>query len=165
MLAMQYLQEIEKGDKSHFYLFLKNWPDTDDFPQLYNEEERDLLKGSPILKKLDRIEEKFVEDYDFLVKHIPEIGRFSYLQFKKAMLLCSSRNFGVNIDGNSTNVMVPLSDMLNHAQPYQATWTYSNGRGGFLMTAEMDIKKDEEIFDSYGKKSSYTFLLHYAFIF
>lgn len=33
------------------------------------------------------------------------------------------------------------------------------------MTAEMDIKKDEEIFDSYGKKSSYTFLLHYAFIF
>ena len=33
------------------------------------------------------------------------------------------------------------------------------------MTAETDIKKDEEIYDSYGKKSSYNFLLHYAFIF
>ena len=118
-----------------------------------------------MLKKIEKLEEKYVEDYDYLVKHVPEIGRFSYLQFKDAMLLCSSRNFGVTIDGNYTNAMVPLSDMLNHAEPYHATWTYSNGRGGFLMTAEMDIKKDEEIFDSYGKKSSYNFLLHYAFIF
>lgn len=55
--------------------------------------------------------------------------------------------------------------MLNHGSPYQALWTYSDLKKGFLMTAEMDIKKDEEIYDSYGKKSSYNFLLHYAFIF
>lgn len=81
------------------------------------------------------------------------------------MLLVSSRNFGVTVNGTGTNVMVPLSDMLNHASPYQASWTYNNDRGGFQMTAEMDIKQDEEIFDSYGGKSSYNFLLHYAFIF
>jgi len=50
--------------------------------------------------------------------------------------------------------------MLNHGSPYQALWTYSDLKKGFLMTAEMDIKKDEEIYDSYGKKSSYNFLLH-----
>jgi hypothetical protein len=61
--------------------------------------------------------------------------------------------------------MVPLADMLNHARPYQGTWNYNDARGGFLMTANTDIKKDEEIYDSYGEKSSYNFLLHYAFIF
>lgn len=34
-----------------------------------------------------------------------------------------------------------------------------------MVKANNDIKKDEEIFDSYGVKSSYQFLLHYAFIF
>jgi hypothetical protein len=33
------------------------------------------------------------------------------------------------------------------------------------MTATSDISKDEEIYDSYGEKSSYQFLMHYAFIF
>lgn len=33
------------------------------------------------------------------------------------------------------------------------------------MKANIDIKKDSEIFDSYGSKSSYQFLMHYAFIF
>lgn len=99
-----------------------------------------------------------------MVEKIPDIGRFTFEQFQKAMLLCSSRNFGVTVNGTNTNVMVPLSDMLNHAKPYQATWTYNNNRGGFEMTATEDIKKDEEIFDSYGSKSSYNFLLHYAFI-
>lgn len=32
-----------------------------------------------MLKKIEKLEEKYVEDYDYLVKHIPEIGRFSYL--------------------------------------------------------------------------------------
>ena len=43
MMAMMYLQEVEKGEESKFYLFLKNWPKTDDFPQLYTQEEMDML--------------------------------------------------------------------------------------------------------------------------
>ena len=61
--------------------------------------------------------------------------------------------------------MVPLSDMFNHAETHQCSWGYDNHRQGFVMTADTDIPKDTEIFDSYGEKSSYQFLMHYAFIF
>jgi len=144
---------------------LRNWPDTDDFPHLYENETRELLEGSPFLEKVDRVNEKYDEDYHYMVEKMPDFGRFTFEQFRSSMLLVSSRNFGVKVNGTSTNVMVPLCDMLNHASPYQASWSYNDGRDGFLMKAKMDIKKDEEIFDSYGGKSSYNFLLHYAFIF
>ena len=62
-------------------------------------------------------------------------------------------------------MMVPLCDMFNHAEAYNADWTYDNERQGFIVTANKEIEKDEQIFDSYGVKSSYQFLLHYAFIF
>jgi len=44
----------------------------------YSEDEREMLKGSPFIDKLDKAEEKYIEDYELLVEKIPEIGRFSY---------------------------------------------------------------------------------------
>jgi hypothetical protein len=55
--------------------------------------------------------------------------------------------------------------MFNHARPFHADWTYSDERGGFIMTAGVDITKDQEIFNSYGEKNSHDFLLHYGFIY
>lgn len=78
--------------------------------------------------------------------------------------MISSRNFGVKIDGNETNALVPFADMFNHASKHQSTWTFDQGRDGFTMTADEDIAENEEIFDSYGSKSNYRFFLHYAFL-
>ena len=55
------------------------------------------------------------------------------------MLLVGSRTFCVDINGTITNVMVPLSDMLNHKRPFDAMWEYDNDRQGFKMTAANDI--------------------------
>ena len=59
------------------------------------------------------------------------------------------------MNGTKTNMMVPLCDMFNHAEAYNADWTYDNDRKGFIVTANKEIEKDEQIFDSYGVKSSY----------
>lgn len=75
---MIYLQEMEKGEDAKYYHVLNGWPQTDDFPMFYSEDEREMLKGSPFLDKLDKAEEKYIEDYELLVEKIPEIGRFSY---------------------------------------------------------------------------------------
>lgn len=61
--------------------------------------------------------------------------------------------------------MVPIADMLNMNEPYNADWAYDNDLNGFKITAIQDIKKGDEIFDHYGKKSSYHFFLNYGFIF
>ena len=80
-------------------------------------------------------------------------------------MLVNSRNFGVDIKGKEQSVMVPIADMLNMNEPYNAVWGYDNDRNGFKITAFTDIKKGEEIFDHYGNKSSYSFFINYAFIF
>jgi hypothetical protein len=73
---------MEQGEDAKYYQFLKTWPLTDDFPGFYTEDERELLKGSPFLAKLEKIEDNYLEDYNFMVEKIPEISRFSYAQFK-----------------------------------------------------------------------------------
>lgn len=107
----------------------------------------------------------FRSTYDLLVEKIPVIGMWSFQQVTDAMLLVGSRSFGVKVNGTFTNVMVPLADMLNHNRPPDAIWTYDDSIQGFKMTAARNIKKGQEIFDSYGEKSSYEFLLDYGFIY
>ena len=129
---------------------MKNFPDTDDFPINWDEETKSFLKGSPFLGMIEGKKEFLQTNYDFLIEKIPEIQLWSLQEFTSAMLLVGSRTFCVEINGTITNVMVPLSDMLNHKRPFDAMWAYDNEFQGFRMTAANDIKKDDEIFDSYG---------------
>ena len=48
--------------------------------------------------------------------------------------------------------MVPLADMLNHKYNENVRWTFSNTKNGFEMTAVNEIKRNQQIFGSYGKK-------------
>lgn len=79
------------------------------------------------------------------------------------MMVCS-RIFGIEIEGKKTDAFVPYADMLNHKRPRQTTWTYEDKHGGFIIEAHVDIKKGEQVYDSYGKKCNSRFLLNYGFI-
>ena len=78
-------------------------------------------------------------------------------------MVCS-RIFGIEIEGVKTDGFVPYADMLNHKRPRQTAWTYTDEREGFIIEALEDIKRGEQIFDSYGKKCNTRFLLNYGFI-
>jgi len=67
-------------------------------------------------------------------------------------MMVSSRIFGMNIEGTKTDGFVPMADMLNHKRPKQTTWSYIDAKGGFVIEALHDIQRNEEVFDSYGKK-------------
>ena len=79
------------------------------------------------------------------------------------MMVCS-RIFGIEIEGVKTDGFVPYADMLNHKRPRQTAWTYTDDREGFIIEALEDIKRGEQIYDSYGKKCNTRFLLNYGFI-
>jgi len=46
-------------------------PGLDDFPIFYAQEERDLLKGSPTLGKVDDMKEAIEHDWEEITKHVP----------------------------------------------------------------------------------------------
>ena len=79
------------------------------------------------------------------------------------MMVCS-RIFGIEIEGIKTDGFVPYADMLNHKRPRQTSWTYTDDREGFIIEALEDIKRGDQIYDSYGKKCNTRFLLNYGFI-
>ena len=79
-------------------------------------------------------------------------------------MLVISRNFGVTIRGLETNIQVPIADMFNTRTPKNTLWYYEDSKNGFIVEAVTDVKKGEQLFDSYGKKCNYRFFLNYAFI-
>lgn len=79
-------------------------------------------------------------------------------------MMVASRIFGISINGNKTDAFVAYADMLNHRRPRQTSWQYCDQRKGFIIEALEDIKRGDQIYDSYGKKCNTRFLLNYGFI-
>ena len=51
-----------------------------------------------------------------------------------------------------------------HEKQKQETWTYTDEREGFIIEALEDIKRGEQVYDSYGRKCNSRFFLNYGFI-
>jgi histone-lysine N-methyltransferase SETD3 len=85
-----------------------------------------------------------------------------------------TRIFGLQIEGNKTDGLVPYADMLNHKKPCSDTgpvkadeadtkWTYEDSRRGFIITTTRTIPRGEQVFDSYGRKCNSRFFVNYGF--
>jgi histone-lysine N-methyltransferase SETD3 len=83
---------------------------------------------------------------------VPEYTQFTLKEFSEIRMMVSSRIFGMNINGKKTDGFVPMADMLNHKRPKQTSWTYSDEKGGFVIEALQDVGRNEQVYDSYGKK-------------
>jgi histone-lysine N-methyltransferase SETD3 len=79
-------------------------------------------------------------------------------------MLISSRIFGIEINGTSTDIVAPMADMLNHRNEIHTTWSYDNASCCFVIKALENIAPGSEIYDSYGCKSQHRFLLNYGYV-
>ena len=134
------------------------------FPIFFTDEEKKQLEGSPFL---DQIEEKIMDiksDYDLICKEVPEFAQFPIREYSEIRMMVSSRIFGIQVEGVKTDGFVAYADMLNHKRPRQTTWNYTDDRRGFIIEAMDDIKRGEQVYDSYGKKCNSRFFLNYGFI-
>lgn len=75
----------------------------------------------------------------------------------------NSRIFCYDNKRGKVVALVPFADMLNHYQPRETTWDYSDIDQGFQIKSLKNINPGEQIFDSYGKKSNLRYLLNYGF--
>ena len=133
-------------------------------PIFYSQEQKDLLKGSPILRILNKRVEEMKKDYILIKENLEEFQDISYESFAYHRCLASSRVFGFIMHGNKTGGMVPFLDMINHKRPKQSLWGYDDISDSFQIEAYGDCAANSELFDSYGKKCNSRFLLNYGFI-
>lgn len=163
-LCTYIMQERRKPD-SQWNIYIDILPKSyTNFPIFFTDEEKQWLKGSPFL---DQVEEKIIDikaDYDLICKEVPEFSQFPLKEYSEIRMMVSSRIFGIQIEGVKTDGFVAYADMLNHKRPRQTTWNYTDDRRGFVIDALDDIKRGDQVYDSYGKKCNSRFFLNYGFI-
>lgn len=164
-LTTYILQEKKKGEDSEYFPFIDILPKTfENFPIFFSPEEKEWLKGSPFLEQVEEKIEDIKADFDLICDKVPEYSQFTLTEFSEIRMMVSSRIFGMNINGKKTDGFVPMADMLNHKRPKQTSWTYSDEKNGFVIEALREIPRNEQVYDSYGKKCNSRFFLNYGFI-
>lgn len=162
-LASYILQELHNKD-TKWKPYLDMLPrDLSSFPIFFTIEEKKWLEGSPFLTQVEDKIEDMEKDYNSIIQVAPEFSKYTLEEFKRVRILVSSRIFGIKIDGNKTDALVPLADMLNHKRPQETSWEYSDEKGGFIIESKKCIERGDQVYDSYGKKCNSRYFLNYGF--
>eukprot|EP00470_Lotharella_oceanica_P004354 CAMPEP_0170175232 /NCGR_PEP_ID=MMETSP0040_2-20121228/8332_1 /TAXON_ID=641309 /ORGANISM="Lotharella oceanica, Strain CCMP622" /LENGTH=366 /DNA_ID=CAMNT_0010417147 /DNA_START=197 /DNA_END=1297 /DNA_ORIENTATION=+ len=120
------------------------------------------LTGSLSLERVNAVQKDLKREYSTLVKQVTDFD-YSFEWFVWARLCVLTRVFGIEKNGRSMDALVPVADMLNHSNTPTVSWYYDDASKGFVMTAEKEIKKGSQVFDSYGIKSQGRFFVNYGF--
>jgi len=173
-LASYLLQEKHKGKKSFWEPYIRILPEKyANMPIFFSDKMlATWLTGSMTLQKIaDRID-SLRREYEALRRAIPEFGKFTLWEFMWARIAVITRIFGLVIEGNKTDGLVPYADMLNHKKPSElgggkdtceTKWTYDDSRGGFIIQTLRPIQRGDQVFDSYGRKCNSRFFVNYGF--
>ncbi len=104
LLVQQFDQE------SWWKPYMDVYPKTvDSFPMFFKEEEKELLKGSPMYDQIKSEIDEAKAEYDKIVAAVPEFAKFPFEAYLRNKTLVISRIFFVNINGTSERIMVPLA--------------------------------------------------------
>jgi len=164
-LALYLLQEKMKYD-SYWKPYIDILPSTySDFPQFYKDEELKQLTGSFVLEMIKSRNLNLEEEYNQIRRFLPIFGKkISLTDYVWARIAVVSRVFHIDLENNnSSEGLVPMADMLNHALEPATTWCFDNKKNSFVISSNKFMKRNNEIFDTYGPKCNSRYLVNYGF--
>ncbi|GAA6008631.1 hypothetical protein JCM10207_007185 [Rhodosporidiobolus poonsookiae] len=149
----------------------------------FSPDERELLRGSNLFGATEERERGWREELEEVKTWVldEEVrGELSWERWLWACTILSSRAFPSSlIDGdkpNSTPVLFPGIDMLNHRPTSKVTWSSDvhvetvgtgadgkKGKGSLTIVLDEETPADEQVFNTYGAKSNEELLLGYGF--
>lgn len=165
-LATCLLYEKSLGKNSKFYHFIKHLPESfPSHPLFINDDDLELFKGSGFYTKLKTKKDKDLkESFNFISKSF-ESCPFTEEEYIWARTIVVTRVFQITYENIQQPALVPLADMLNHQKPedVKTHWSFNEKTNTFDIIAKKNIKEGEELFDTYGHKCNYRFVINYGF--
>ncbi|XP_076878154.1 N-lysine methyltransferase setd6 [Brachyhypopomus gauderio] len=163
--------------ESHWRPYLSLWPDFRklDHPMFWSKEERErLLKGTGIPEAVDTDLTNIQKEYEdtvlpFIASH-PELWdpvQHSLELYQSMVAFVMAYSFQEPVEDEeddevpSPPMMVPMADMLNHVSNHNANLEYTPDC--LKMVALREIRKGEEIFNTYGQMANWQLLHMYGF--
>lgn len=164
MSLVMFVMTESKNEFSRFHAYISGFPKSfDEYPTCFSDTELEMLKGSPLHQMVLATRNALKHDFDLLSKSL-DMKEYCYQDFVNAKIAVSSRIFGINIKGVATVAMVPYADMFNHNRPCQTKWYFDDNLKGFCIKATEEIKRGDQIYDTYGLKSNAEFFRNYGFL-
>ena len=176
ILALYLLMKSQK--KSFWSPYLDSLPESvNEYIFFYNKEKLSQLKDTSLMFKdtfnynehLKNIvhDSKIVHTWllkkNLLKDDSLKIYKNFFKLFLKYRILVCSRVFGYTKNNQDETGLVPYADLFNHSQKCNTTWYFDDSLDSFILKATSDIKKNSEIYDSYGEKTNNELLLYYGF--
>jgi histone-lysine N-methyltransferase SETD3 len=159
-----YLLQERRTKNSFWQPYIRILPERyANMPLFFDEEKLSWLAGSFSLGKISERIDSLKREYDAIRQMVPEFQVYAFDEFVWARLVVITRIFGLVIEGNKTDGLVPYADMLNHKRPRETKWNFDDSRYGFIITSLRTIQRGEEVYDSYGRKCNSRFFVNYGF--
>ena len=167
---------LEKANpKTKWKHFIESLPKSmSNFPLFFIKKERALLTGSPFLgtfinqqiAKVDQLRDDIKKDYKAICNVAPEFEEIANLEdFMRTRVLVNSRIFGLRIDNEPNDSIVPYADMFNYKYKSKMThWAFNEESNSFIVKAQEFIQEGSEIFVYYGNKPNHSFFQFYGFV-
>ena len=165
------------NDKTKWKEYLDIMPkDFSHYVHFYDKKKLELLKDTTMMCKdsynfkynIDNIKKDAIIVY-YALKEINKIPS-EYLKmtefiklFVKFRIIVDSRAFNYEKKNKDETGLVPYADLLNHSTNCNTTWYFDDSKKAFIVKATKDIKKNTEIYDSYGAKSNLKLVTYYGF--
>ncbi|GAA5858413.1 hypothetical protein JCM1840_001192 [Sporobolomyces johnsonii] len=176
----------EEGLKLEHRVYVENLPAGEAMRTTlyFSPEERELLRGSNLYGATEERERGWRDEWEEVTSWIGDEDVRREVGWERWLWACtiiSSRAFPSSlIDGdkpNSTPVLFPGIDMLNHRPTSKVTWSSDvhvetagtgaegkKGKGSLTIVLDEAVGADEQIFNTYGAKSNEELLLGYGFV-
>eukprot|EP00164_Ancoracysta_twista_P000457 GFYU01000616.1.p1 GENE.GFYU01000616.1~~GFYU01000616.1.p1 ORF type:complete len:510 (+),score=123.78 GFYU01000616.1:114-1643(+) len=113
----------------------------------------------------ERVKTCFGEVFPLLFKHLPKLfspEKSTLETFKQSLITVWSRGTTIQGRGGPQWAVIPMLDFFNHHQLSQNT--SSIGQGGMNVYCERNYSKGEQIYLSYGVRSSLKMFVFYGFV-
>ena len=172
--CLVYFMTLDKYNSSSmfkpYYDFLPKI-DKNDFIISLTKEEIEQYKETGIPEGINSFNHFFHKALDPVkerLKHFAEKNKIKYEQiledFLNNFILVGTRNFGRPGFFADFSTMVPYLDLINHSDKNNTHWFYDEHKEGYYLIAVRDIKKNEELTDSYGKYFNSYLFKTYGFV-
>ncbi|GAA5986198.1 hypothetical protein JCM11641_002886 [Rhodosporidiobolus odoratus] len=178
-------QAVPKLDLQHqVYVDALPSPESMRTTLYFTADERELLRGSNLFGATEDRERGWKEEWEEVRGWIANDQVRAELSWERWLWACtilSSRAFPSSlIDGdkeNSTPVLFPGIDMLNHRPTAKLTWSSDvhvetagtgedgkKGKGSLTIVVDEALEADKQVFNTYGAKANEELLLGYGFV-
>ena len=163
------LMEHRKDPNSKWKNWIRMLPKSySEFPLFWSKEDIEGLEGSPLKTRAIKTRSDLEDEFNLIASAIPEFKAQNTLQdFLESYSCVTSRTFNHDSMKKGTAAFVPIADMINHS-PELANCEYqwdtdAEGRVGWFVRAGVFIRKDSQVFYSYGKRDNAELLMNYGF--